>query len=533
MSGTNDAVRRDRLKTALVVVLILAFTAIYFLTYFNPVGLHDIAHYAVSGVSLIRDNKDLLYPYHPESADGLGPSYSLFQSGTIVFDQRWNYPAKLYSLLLGAVFLLLGDFKFEYVQYVSATALLASNLLLYLIARKYLDRVESLLLLAAVCLTPAMIASTNPGNDLFGYLGGLVVVWLLLCNKFDYLKIGLATAVVANFRGQMVSLLVLIPLLSGMRMERPAVKELLKTLGVFVVVFAALSILFAMIRSDTSELNPVGFYVDHFAATAHGGRDWPAVLRKFVSGLIGSFDSVQLFIVATLPLLVLFYRQPRPAYLLALAGIVYSALPIVLYSFDALAPVQSRYFMLSVPLILLATFMALKHAHANKVSPVRPRVAMAGITMLIAAAWFNAYGLPIENLDGKSVTSRLHYLDFPGAQAALEKTFAADDIVIVNHSLPTGLSRVHNVIYMPDYAAFLAGNNRSVAGIVMVYGEYPPNDFFLPKDWLKEGAIPPRIVDNSGHAFGLVYSGETSIHWKGLNVRKAHFLIYRNEGIKS
>jgi len=155
----------------------------YFLIYFTPVHLHDISHFATAGVSLVRDHKELTYPYQ-------GPTYDSFQAGTAVLDVRTNYPSKLYSFCLGLISAITGQMKLEYTQWLSFFAFLAVNVLLYLIGRRFFAGLTLASFLICILMLPVMRFTLNPGIDLFGYLGLVVLLWLSLAFDINPLLLG-------------------------------------------------------------------------------------------------------------------------------------------------------------------------------------------------------------------------------------------------------------------------------------------------------------------------------------------------------
>jgi hypothetical protein len=190
---------------------ILVTSLTYYLLYNFPVSLHDIAHYIVSGVSEARDHKDLIYPYNPDSLDGLGPSYSLFQKNLIHFDSRINFPSKLYSILYGFFYNLTGHLKFIYAQYLTFGTFIFCNIFLYLIGRRFFSNFELFCFLITVMFLPVMRFNLNPGNDVFGYASFLFLLWMSLSLRVNIVYLGIITGILCHFRAQSLAFILTLP----------------------------------------------------------------------------------------------------------------------------------------------------------------------------------------------------------------------------------------------------------------------------------------------------------------------------------
>lgn len=518
-----------RIRTCLWLAGIFISCTVYFLIYFYPAHLHDISHFATAGVSLIRDQKDLLYPYNPYAPGGLGPAYEYFQNNTIHFDMRTNYPSKLYSAIYGSICAAKGNMRLEYAQWMSFSAFLISNVLLYLIGRRFLLGIELICFLLSVMFLPIMRPALSPGTDIYGYMGCLFLLWLCLCLRVNPFVLGLCAGILTHFRGQMLSVLLVFPFIIKATTRKASFRQgFVPMLLGFLLTYSAMTVLFNVMIKSTEASNPVGFYVNFFKSSMYGINQSGIILNKFVASIVNLFDKSQLFIFAGIALFCALHRNAPLQKNLAIAALVYTGLPVALYSFDRYSPPHSRYYMFAVPLIGLAGFIALKSLQV-RFNAITSRWSIYILTIIILFAWHNSYVLSFETLNMASIKSRAQFLDFEGVEKALATHFKDDDIVIVNHSLPTGLSKLHNVIYVPSFKLFQNGDNSKIKGIIFVFSHSVPNDFFEPKEWLQEGTLPQAITDLHEITFKRVYVGTSTIlNPNGSAQNEAYFFIYKN-----
>lgn len=502
------------------VFIIFSVSTIYYLIYFTPVHLHDISHFATAGVSLVRDHRDLIYPYN-------GPTYDSFQTHTAVFDTRTNYPSKLYSALYGLIYLARGQMRLEYTQWLSFGALLLVNALLYLIGRRFFSGLRLASFLVAVSLLPVMRFTMNPGIDIFGYLGLLLLLWLSLTCRIHPILFGLYAGLLAHFRAQMLAIPFVFPfLIAAFSRRRFFSQTVIPVFLGFGLGYAALALAFLLWLHSSQTANPVGFYTSYFGRSMLGAGDRLTIVTKFGQSISALIGSSQLFFLAPVALACALYRKFWPARNLALGAIVYVLVPVIIYSFDRYSLPAARYYIFAVPVIVLALFLALQELQNRW-----PRMVLGwlfpAVALVSALTWYNFYGIPWANLRTTSFVSRAQYLDFPGAEHALAQAFGRDDIVIVNHALPTGLSRLHNILYVPTLKNFQEGDNHQIKGLAFVYSTYAPNDFFTPKDWLIEGTLPPAITDHHGLVFRQAFSTASKLlNPDGSLQSEAHLVIY-------
>lgn len=516
LSGRNIELRggahgHGKLRAVLWMVVCLLLSLAYFFLYFQPVHLHDTSHFATAGVSLVRDHKNLIYPYNPLAPGGMGPAYEFFQNNSIHFDARINYPSKLYSIIFGLICVITGEVRLEYAQWMSLCAFSASVILLYLIGARYFVGLRLACYILAVMLLPVMKTSVSPGTDVYGYLGCLMLVWLLLCARWQPLILGICGGVLSHFRAQMVALLAVFPcIIVGTRKGRGSLRDSALFCFGFVCSYAFLGYFFKIVVASSGELSPVSFYVNHFSTSSLGLHEWRLVIHKLFFGILSLFDKKQLFLVLPVALCCILKKDSPLERGLASAGLIYVLMPVFLYSFDRFAPPQERYFLFAVPLMVLACFLALSDLE-KRFGVMSANVAITLFTGLIFLAFFENGGLPVARINQNAIASRMKFLDFKGAQEALSSAFSDDDVVIINHSLPTALSKIHNIIFVPSFDEFQSGDNSKIAGMIFVYGAETPNDYFKPVAWLRDGKMPTEVIDKHGISFKQVYAGKSEL----------------------
>jgi len=509
------------------ILAVITCSGLYFLIYHYPVGLHDVSHYITAGVSQVRDHKDLLYPYTPGEQGG--PAYEYFQDNNIRFDMRTNYPSKLYSTLYGLIYAVTGEMHFIYAQWLALGALIACNILLYLIGSRFFTGAALFCFIVAVVFLPVMRFALVPGSDVFGYLAGLFVIWLCVCCRVNPFAVGLAAGVLCHFRSQSLSIVVALPFIISPLYGRTFFRQALVPLVAgAALTYAIVALLYKILIFSGGTSNPIAFYINSFSSSFYRPDELLMVGDKFASNVISVFDKTQLFFFAYVSLICISLKKLPVQRGFAIAAWAYLAVPLVIYSLDRSAPSQARYYIFAVPILVLAWFIAVKNF--NQVGLARPGRIMAITAALICLDWYSVQGLPLRRTTTFDIiSSRLKFFDFQGVETALRDNFNEDDLVIVNHSLPTGLSRLHNVVYIPSFADFKVGDNREFDGMVFVYADQSPNDFFKPLDWMVDGEPPDEIKDDQGVVFKKTYSAISEFPgFDGSLEAKAHFYIYKN-----
>jgi hypothetical protein len=513
--------------TVLWIAGITAFTVIYWMMYLPPPNLHDGAHYVVSGVSLVRDHANLNYPYHPHR---WGNAYEFWQAGTARFDVRVSYPSQLYSAILGLYAAVAGGMSISSVAVTAFVNCLLGNLFAYLVLRRYASGILLLAAFVATATLSLMVVILSPGNNGIGYAAALFVIWLIVCTPAHPFVIGLALGASSHLRSQLLSLAPLIPFI----IVAVAPRRTLPTVFAWVlagtaITYLGLSFLFSFLAGGSS--NAMKFYTDHFGGSLLGLKD-ASELRivgdKFIRAMVGLSSSAQLFLFAPLALGLMILSTSRLARTLAATSVVFIMMSVVLYSFDRFAPPQPRYFIVAVPLIALAGVVALRDYVARGASVRAATTAAVLFAALTFGTLYSQAGIHLSRLSIDDVRQRATQLDFPGAAEALSEAFRPDDVVIVNHSLPTGLVYLPKVLYVPRYEQFLNGDNSGIAGIVFAFGDNPPDDFFKPKDWLPTEAIPDIFQDRRGTTFTRTYLRSNAVMAPdGQVVRRSHMVVYR------
>lgn len=533
-AGSNSPDTKRGARDLLYLLIVALVSALMFLLYFGPLTLHDSTHYVISGTTMVRDRMDLLYPYFPHRPLGYGNAYEYLQDGTINFDSRTNYPAKLYSYIFGLIYLFTGSFMLPAAHWVALATCILGNVFLFLIGRRFFGNARSCLLVVSVAFLPLMVSAYSAGTDGIGYTASVGLLWLCLVARVGPLALGAALGASSHLRGQMVSLLAVLPLIN----QRITCRSLFlgsyvpMAIG-FVVLFIGLNILFDLHVAAPPNATTVDFYLKHFQSV-YGLGEIQTVLNKALTSFVALLQPAQLFAFAVIMAVLAMLRERSFARALGIAATIYVALPLVLYSFDRFAPPQARYYMFAVPTIALGAFFVLfpQRSGAVAAAPVRALPASMLLAFASVAAWSVILGLPWGNLAPEVISSRYHFLQFEGAEAAMQSAFRDDDIIIANHSLPSALSHLKKFVYVPPLELFMKGDNRKLAGLVFVYGDQAPNDFFKPKDWFPGPTVPDRFTDEHNIRFDRVYAGLSELKLEdGAVAAAAHYLIYKRQEV--
>jgi len=517
------------LGTFLWLLSLLLFTLCYFFLYNYTVSLHDVSHYIVAGVNQIRDHKELIYPYSSNDLGVSGHSYSDFQDNNINFNIRTSYPSKLYSMLYGLVFSFTGGMTFYSAQWLTFGALFLSNVFLYLIGSRFFKGISLLFFIASVVFLPVMRFTLNPGSDVFGYLTCLFLIWMSICLRVNLFFVGLTAGILCQFRTQSFAILIAIPFLINVLFAKISMmKSFMRIFLGFLVSYVAFGFFYKNLFVPAEGFNQATFYINQFSASFYRISDFKLIFQKFSENLINIFDKTQLFFIGYTAIIGLGLPKFKVQRGFVIAGLIYIAVPFVIYTFDRTAPPSARYYMPAVPLLLLACYVVFNNLGALKY--IRANIFICISTILIVLSWQNVHGFPLSHLAAfNTINGRLHFQDFQGAEKALKDYFDDDDFIIINHSLPTGLSKIHNVIYVPSYETFKYGDNRAINGLIFVYSSSPPNDFFMPKDWMANGTLPNEIKDEYGVTFKKVFVASSDIpNFVGGIESSTFFYVYKN-----
>jgi hypothetical protein len=516
-------------KTFAWVAFIVFLTVIYFLIYNLPVSLHDVAHYVTAGVNQIRDQKDLLYPYNPYAPGGMGPAYEYFQDNSIHFDIRTNYPSKLYSTLYGLVFFATGRMLFLYAQWLTLAAIIVSNVFLYLIGSRFFKGVTLACFILSVALLPVMRFTLNPGSDIFGYLSFLFLLWASVCLRIKPFVVGLMAGIVFLFRAQLLSILIVLPLIISNLYGKKILKQVFVPLVLGAsITYGIANLAYKILVHSDGNSNSLLFYINYFASSFYGLNELPVILTKSEINIINLFDKTQLFFLAYVLLICLSLAKAPFQKSFAIGGLLYLSVPVVIFSLDSTSLPHARYYITAIPMLMLSWFLAIKTL--GDAGVVRAKLLVIATAASVCLSWYNVNGFPIRQLEKIDVISqRLRFLDFEGVEASLRNSFRDDDLIIINHAIPTGLSKLHNVIYLPAFEAFKRGDNQEIDGIIFVYSNQSPNDFFKPSDWMVNNHLPDEIKDDSGIVFTRIYAGNSEFpNFEGGVESEAYFYIYKN-----
>lgn len=513
-------------------IFVLAIVSVlYFVTYFNVGTLHDSAHYATAGVSLIRDRKELLYPYSPEAPGGRGPAYQFYQNNTIQFGARTSYPAKFYTMLYGLVVFSFKKIRLEYLQWINLVTYLLGNIILYLIGRRFLLGVKLLFFLTSVMFLPIMQSAVNPGTDGIGYTVSLFLLWMVLNLRVSPFMLGLFLGGMVFFRGEILSLLLVMPLVYMSLKKEVYYHEIIIPMSIgFLITYSLINFFINKMIGASVIANPNEFYIQHFKNSFYLSiHEIPLILNKLKDNIVAIFNRDVLFIYAGTTIFYALQRKSRFERILAWAAILYISLPILIYSLDRFSLAHSRYYIFAVPIIILIFFLGIQNVKDERFFLVSKKAVLLLQTMLVLLVFYAALGFPSSTLNLSSIKSKMKFMDFNGVEQVLQDNFNENDIVIINHSLATGLSKLHNIIYLPPFRQFYYGNNTQIKGIIFFFSDSPPNDFFKPKDWLENNSLPKTIKDNSGLTFKQIYAcSSNAIDNLGNIFNSVSCYIYKN-----
>lgn len=507
--------------------LIALLSVLYYFIFHGPANLHDMSHYLVSGVSMARDHADFIYPYSSMDPEGGGSAYGYFQENAQLIDVTKGYPSKLYSALFSIWFEVFGTLRFYSAHIVAMAVITLSNMLLFAVARVFFIGVKQLLFVVTVAFTPVVVTAVYPGNDTFAYFASIFALWCCFCTRLSPLSIGLLIGALSHFRSQIVFFVFILPILLAWISEKKSWKVTVVG-SVAGVVFSYLLIGFLLklpMESAGASGGGIEFYIKFFLTSFYGPGDIGIVADQFVRNVVNLSDKNYIYIFLFTGLLGLFVRDSALPKALSFSAVLIVVFPLIIYSLDRYSAPHARYYVGAIPLLVLSWFLLLENRDWIKSN------VMAFLTAVIVfSAWYSINGFPISNVTSLSaIKSRVQFLDFAGADTALRDDFSESDLLITNHSLPSGLSKLRNFIPYPKFEEFKLGDNREIDGLVFVYSDKGVNDFFRPTDWLVDGSLPDEISDNAGNVFKKIYSQTSNLYPQFTRSEvEAKLVIYKN-----
>lgn len=508
-------------------LLIGLLSIAYYLMFHGAANLHDISHYLVSGVAMARDHANFIYPYSSMDPEGGGSAYGYFQENSQLIDLSKSYPSKLYSGLFSLWYLIFGDMRFYVPHIVSLSVIVVSNLFLFAIARQFFSGLKQGLFVVCVAFTPVVVTAMNPANDTFAYFASILVLWCCFCTRLSPLSIGLIVGGFSHFRSQIIFFVFILPILFiWLSDRRSSLRAGFETVGGILASYMVIGMLLKL--PITAEEVPGGgldFYIRFFLASFYGPSDIAIITEQFIRNVVNLGDKNYLYLFVFTGLLTLFVKENVLPKALAFSALLLVAFPLCIYSLDRYSPPHTRYYVGAIPFLVLSWFLLLESCKSVKSN------LMAVVTSLfLLTAWYSVNGFPLRNIASVDVIkSRVNFLDFRGAEKALAEQFNDSDLLITNHALPSGLSKLKNFIPYPAFSEFKQGDNKEIDGLVFVYADKGTNDFFRPVDWLVNGSLPDVIKDDSGISFKKVFMQTSKLNPTSLREEEeAKFVLYKN-----
>lgn len=510
-----------------VYIAIAAASILYYLAFHGPANLHDIAHYIVAGVAMVRDHANLVYPYSSMDPEG-SSAYSYFQANSHLVSVHKSYPSKLYSALFSLDFAATGRMHFHTAHLIAMACITGSNILLYSIARKLIEPHARLLFLTGIMFLPLMSSVLYPSNDAVGYFTAVLVLWACLSPAISPLLIGLIIGTSAQLRSQMIFFIIFAPFLLYVIDDRrsrigSAAGVAIAGLIAYITIGAATSYYFDLPKSDGE--GGINFYIKFFLQSFYGPDNLPIIFKQFTTNLLNLGHEGYLSIYLYIGILALFSRKCVLARALATTGFLVVSVPLVIYSLDRYSAPHPRYYTGAIPFFALAWFLILKN-QTKKISLI---VGFA-TALFVTVTWHKSFQSMYQNVTSiEVIKNRLTFLDFADAGITLDGAFQADSLLLTNHALPSGLSNLKNFIPCPDYNEFIEGDNKEIDGITFLYSEKGVNSFFKPASWMQNGSLPEIIEDKQGTRFEKIAHYTSYLrNGNGETEDTVYFLVYKN-----
>jgi len=522
----------NKVITATELAMLALFSIFYYLLFHGVANLHDISHYLMSGVVMLRDHVNLIYPYssmNPGSAD----SYNYFQANSQLVDLHKSYPSKLYSILISLFYLATGKVRFYQMHIVTIAALLINNYLLYLTAQKFFQGANRFLFIAVILFTPAVGAVILPSNDIFCLLCSTFFIWAILCKGADTLIIGLTIGLLTHLRSQNLFFIFLFPIFwqiysSENLLSRKNLICNAKYIVGFLTSYLVISIIFNQVIAPTDG-GGIEYYYKNFLASTYGLSEYRTLLTRLITNIANLSGSNSLSIFFFTGMYLSFFGENKTIKALAATGIVFAIFPMLVYTFDRTADPAPRYYSGAIPFLVLSLFLAIKNK-LEQDGVIQLRAKYGLIFAIVLVGWFHNYGIPSkELLKAGNIMNRLTFLDIENSQEILSKNFNKDDLIVTNNSYPSGISALHNFLPYPSFGDFINGDNSEVAGIVFIYSNEGANVFFKPTDWFKDGQLPTEIDDRFGNHFQMIANKKNDLVGRdGSFETTVYFVVYKN-----
>lgn len=511
--------------------IITLVTIPYYLVFHGLSNLHDMSHYLTSGVQLIRDHSDLIYPYSSMDPEGGGSAYGYLQDNGRLLDVHKNYPSKLYFSLFSLFYLASPELKFYWAHIISFLAIATSNIFIYLIGRRFFIRSRLLLFILTATFAPVVAAVINPSNDSLGYLLSIILLWACTSTPMTPLVIGLLIGTFAHFRSQLIFFICILPFIISHAENRWHLARSFIHIGAGgIVTYILVGEVFKLFTPATpGNYGGLDFYIKNFSESFYSIHDIPLIIEKLRRNwaVLSSDSTLYIFLFAGI--FTLAARGAPLARSLALCGLLYAAFPFLIYSLDRYSDPHARYYAGAVPYLVLAWYLTIdKLGKTGEIIQSGKAALLTTIVTLIG--WLSINGLPLSNASSlNAIESRLNFLDFPDASKTINEHFSNNDLIIANHSLPAGLANLKNIVPMPDFNEFRNGYNKQVDGIIFVFGNEQPNSYFKRPDWETNGSLPQEITDKSGTRFKKVLDLQSrTVDGNGNINATARLVAYKN-----
>ncbi|WP_454876729.1 hypothetical protein [Pseudomonas farris] len=420
-----------------------------------------------------------------------------------------------------------GTMRFYSAHLVSIGIIAVSNILLFAIARRFFTGLKQFLFILSVVFTPVVITTVYPGNDTFAYFTSILVLWCCFCSRLSPLSIGLLIGSLSHFRSQIIFFIFVLPVLLVWISERRSWKNtVIGSVAGVVVSYLVIGILLKLpINSTDASGGGLEFYIRFFLTSFYGPGDIKIVMDQFVRNVVNLSDKNYLYVFLFTGLLGLFANDGKFSRSLASCALLIVVFPLCIYSLDRYSAPHARYYVGAIPFLVLSWFLLLQNR-----TWIKSNVMAVFTAILVVSAWYSINGFPLNNISSVSaIKSRVEFLDFAGADMALRENFKESDLLITNHSLPSGLSKLRNFIPYPTYQEFRTGDNREIDGLVFVYSDRGVNDFFKPVDWMVNGSLPDEISDDAGVTFKKVFYQVSRLDPQFTRPEdEAKFVLYKN-----
>jgi len=517
----NQEMSKITLTKFVYIIIIFVISTVSYILNFKCGHLHDASHYLTAGISYIRDHSDLIYPYNVGGTQNHTYKNYLTEEKTIPY--RVNYPSKLYSIIiafesyLSNSVSLLGSSIFTYLCFI-----LSAILIWYAISNTLCNKLTAFAFTVLCVFSPVVGATLSQGNDVSGLLAISIVLYLISKKISSYdLLIGVTVGIFIHLRTQNIillpiSLLLCYCFINGWNWKISITRIILSS----AIVFFSIKYCIIFIVNDATSTQS-SFYSNHYSNSFYKLNEYNELYTKFIKNLEDFFVYPEIGVLTIIATVVLIMLPSKIGVIACISGMMWIALPFVVYTLDRFSGPHLRYYSGAIPLLYLSIF-----ANILKNNLFEKNVIRAILLLLFFCAWNNRDLISKGWVKSKMTSYFYTFPRFLEVSESCKNNFNSKSVVLSNHALSSAFFKFDKIFPLIDKNEFLNLNNTNIDGIILFEAVGSPDVFFNNKTWTEFGAPPNYLRDIFGNTFSKVFTEKTS---PGYANRSVSVFVYKKD----